>query len=278
MSVYSYADTRRRSLRERVGHHLRVLRVIAGIEFKLKYTDSALGYVWSLVKPLSYFFVLWVVFGRFFKLSDIREYPLYLFVGIVLYTFFVDAVSIALTSVVGRGDVIRRIAFPRLVIPTSATLTAGMTFLINSVAVGVFVAVAGIRPSLQWLLIPPLLLELYVFILGISFLLSALFVRFRDVSQVWELAATLLFYGSPIMYPVTFLPPWALPVIFANPFVQVTQGIRVALIGVNQPLESAAAVYGSPLGLLIPIGVAIGTFLFGFWFFQREAPNFAQRI
>src|SRR4051812_25220427 len=128
MSVYSYADTRKRSLRERLRHHLRVLRVIARIEFKLKYADSALGYVWSLIKPLSYFAVLWVVFGRFFKLSSIPNSPLSLFLGIVVYPFFIDAVSVAFPSVVVRGDFTRRTPFPRLIIPASATLTAGITF------------------------------------------------------------------------------------------------------------------------------------------------------
>jgi ABC-2 type transport system permease protein len=278
MSVYSYADTRRLSLRDRARHQLRVLRVMAGIEFKLKYTDSALGYVWSLVKPLSYFAVLWVVFGRFFKLSAVRDFPLYLFIGIVLYTFFMDAISVTLPSIVVRGGIIRRIAFPRLVIPLSSTLTAGITFLINAGAVAVFAAIAGVHPHLEWLLIPPLLLELYLFIIGVALTLSALFVRFRDVSQVWELVGTLLFYGSPIMYPTGFLPPWGQPIAFANPLVQVMQDIRVILIGANQPRETAAAVYGTSAGRLIPIAVAGLALVFGLWFFRREAPDFAEKV
>jgi ABC-2 type transport system permease protein len=278
VSIYSYADVRRKSLRDRFGHHFRVLRVIARVEFKLKYADSALGYVWSLVKPLSYFGLLWVVFGRFFKLNAVREYPLYLFVGIVLYTFLVDAISVALPSVVVRGGIIRRIAFPRIVIPTAATLTAGITFLVNAAAVAVFVAVAGISPRWEWLLIPPLLLELYVLILGLALLVSALFVRFRDLSQVWELAATLLFYASPIMYPVVFLPKWAQPIILANPFVQIIQDIRNALIGVNQPLETIRAVYGTSLAYVIPLGIVAILLGLGLWFFSHEAPDFAERV
>jgi ABC-2 type transport system permease protein len=278
MSVYSYADRRSRSLQDRSRHYLRVLRVIARIEFKLKYADSALGYVWSLIKPLSYFAVLWVVFGRFFKLSSVRDYPLYLFIGIVLYTFFVDAISVALPSVVVRGDIVRRIAFPRMVIPVSSTLTAAITFLINAAAVAVFVAVSRVSPRVEWLLVPVLLVELYLFIVGVALLLAALFVRFRDVIQVWELVATLLFYGSPIMYPVGFLPPWAQPFVFANQLVQVIQDVRVAVIGVNQPRETAAAIYGTSLGELIPIAVALLVCVGGIWFFRREAPEFAERL
>src|SRR3954470_5445151 len=144
MSLYSYADARRPPLRTRAIHYWRVLTVIAGKEFKLKYADSSLGYVWSLVKPLSYFAVLWVVFGRFFKLGAVRDYPLYLLVGIVVYTFFVDAISIALPSIVARGDVLRRLSFPRLVIPVSSTLTAAITFAVNACAVAVFVGITRV--------------------------------------------------------------------------------------------------------------------------------------
>jgi ABC-2 type transport system permease protein len=153
-----------------------------------------------------------------------------------------------------------------------------MTFLINAAAVAVFVAISAVSPRVTWLLIPLLLLELYVFIVGVALLLSALFVRFRDVIQVWELVATLLFYASPIMYPVGFLPPWAQPIVFANPLVQVIQAVRVAVIGVNQPNETAAAVYGTPFGALIPISVAFVVFFFGLWVFRREAPQFAERL
>ena len=278
MSVYSYADQRRPALAERARHYARVLQVIAGVEFKLKYTDSALGYVWSLAKPLSYFGVLWVVFGRFFKLSQVRDFPLYLLVGIVLYTFFVDAISVSLPSIVVRGDVLRRLAFPRLVVPISATLTATITFLVNTLAVVVFIAFSDVRPRVSWLLIPVLLLELYVFIVGVALFLAALFVRFRDVIQIWELFAQLLFYGSAVMFPVGYLPPWAQKVDFLNPLFQVMQDVRVLLIGANQPHETITSVYGSELARLLPIGIAIGVFMLGLAYFRHEAPTFAERV
>lgn len=277
MSSLTYPPARR-SRQRAIAHQLRVLRVIAGVEFKLKYTDSALGYVWSLLKPLSYFGVLWVVFGRFFKLSQVRDYPLYLLIGIVIFTFFIDAISIALPSIVARGDVLRRISFPRLVIPTAATVTAAITFGVNTLAIIVFAAFTRIAPHLDWLLIPPLLLELYLFILGVALILSALFVRFRDVVQIWELAAALLFYASPIMYPVYFLPLWFQKIVFLNPLVQVMQDIRVLLIGANQPFETISSVYGTSAARLLPIALAFLVFGFGLRFFRRESPRFAERV
>jgi ABC-2 type transport system permease protein len=264
--------------RHALTHQLRILRVVARVEFKLKYADSALGYVWSLVKPLSYFAVLWVVFGRFFKLGAVRDYPLYLLLGIVVYTFFVDAISIAMPSIVVRGDILRRLSFPRGVIPVSSTMTAAITFLVNACAVAVFAIVAQVHPHISWLLILPLLVELYGFILGLALILSALFVRFRDVGQVWELAATLLFYATPVMYPVEFLPRWAMPIIFVNPLVQTMQDLRAIIIGINQPYETITSIYGGSAARLIPIGIAIAIFLFGLWFFRRESPRFAERI
>jgi ABC-2 type transport system permease protein len=261
----------------RFAYYLRVLRVIAGVEFKLKYAGSALGYVWSLAKPLSYFAVLWFVFGRVFK-TGIEDFPVYLLLGIVLYTFMVDSTGMALTSIGNRGDLLRRIAFPPIIVPVSVTITAVITFLVNTTAVAVFIAISGVAPEWDWLLIVPLLLELYVFVLGIGLLLATMFVRFRDVAQLWELGAQLLLFASPIMYPVTLLPLWAQKVVFFNPFVQVMQDIRYVVLDSDAPQRIAADVLGGAPGHLIPIAVALATFAIGLSAFRRDAPSFAERV
>src|SRR5262249_41224348 len=122
-------------------HQLRILRVLASMDFKLKYADSVLGYVWSLVKPMALFLVLYVVFGRFMRLGvGFHGYPIYLLIGVVLWTFFIDATSTTLTSIVARGSLLRRLAFPRLVIPISMTLTSTMTFAVNLIPLAIFIA------------------------------------------------------------------------------------------------------------------------------------------
>jgi ABC-2 type transport system permease protein len=262
-------------------YNLRVLRVIAASEFKLKYADSALGYVWSLLKPLGIFSVLYVVFGRFFRLNiGFEHYPLYLLIGIVLWYFFVDSTSLAMWSVVARGQLLRKLAFPRILVPLSVALTALLTFGVNMVAIGAFVAWNGIVPRVEWLLILPLLLELLVFTLAVSILLATLFVRFRDIGQLWELCTQILFFASPIFYPVGFLPPWAQPVAMVNPFVHAMQEIRVILLRPHEAAEmlTAADVYGTSLGHLIPIGFAALLFGVALLFFRREAPRFAERV
>jgi ABC-2 type transport system permease protein len=260
--------------RERLAYWLRILRVIARVEFKIKYVDSALGYVWSLAKPLAYFAVLWVVFGRFFDVG-IRNYGLYLLIGIVLYTYFIDAVGMMLPTILTSRTLLRRIAFPAVVIPVSASVTATMTFVVNLVAVAFFVLFSDVTPALDWLLLIPLWLELFAFIVGLGLIVSTLYVRFRDVGPLWELCAQLLLFAAPVMYPITILPEWAQKVAMANPLVQVIQDVRDLILG--SASSSAAAVFGGSSWRLLPIGIAVGTLLLGVWLCRRDAPSFAER-
>ncbi|MEN3340921.1 MAG: type transport system permease protein [Actinomycetota bacterium] len=252
----------------------------AATEFKLKYTGSALGYVWSIVKPLAYFAVLWVVFGRFFKLGAVFDnYPLYLILGIVLWTFFVDATTLAMASLVARSGILRKMAFPRIVVPISATMVSVVTFAINFVVVAAFLVISREMPRPAWLLVPVLLVELYVFTLGLSLILATLFVRFRDVGQIWELVTQLLFFASPIMYPLGLLPPWARSVSMLNPFTQVVQDVR-SLFMPNAPPRSilvAPEVLGAG-GRIYPIVVSLVVFAAGLLLFRREEPWVAERI
>jgi ABC-2 type transport system permease protein len=264
----------RTPLAERLAYQLRVLRVIASVQFKLKYVDSALGYVWSLAKPLAYFGVLWVVFGRFFD-TGVGRFPLYLLIGIVLFTFLTDAVGMALPSIVERGPLLRRISFPPLVIPLSATVTALMTFAVNLCAVALFIAVSGIVPDLSWLLIPVLLLQLYVFVVGLALVISTVFVRFHDIGPIWELAAQLLLFATPIMYPITILPEWAEQVVMANPFVQVLQDVRYIVLG---PHEALGTLPTSVSEHVLPVAITVGAFVLGVVLQRLESPRFAERV
>lgn len=251
--------------------------MIALIDYKLKYGESALGYVWSIAKPLLMFGVLYAVFGGFFKLnSGLAHYPLYLLIGIVLWNFFSDATNMAMTSLVMRTSLMRKMAFPRLVIPVSATISVAITLIVNLGVVAVFVAANRIAPRVSWLLIPLLLVELYAFTLAVSLVLAAMFVRLRDVAQMWELIAQLLFFASVIMYPVGFLPRWAQPIAFVSPFVQVMQDIR-ALILPGPQSPTAASIYGTPWGYAAPIAFCLLLLSASLWYFQRESPWFAER-
>jgi ABC-2 type transport system permease protein len=130
-------------------------------------------------------------------------------------------------------------------------------------------------PELDWLLLPLLFLELYAFALGLSLVLAAMFVRFRDTGQVWELVAQLMFWASPIIYPVGFLPPWFKPVAFLNPFVQTMQDIRAVFLGSS--VETAGDILGG-FGRLAPMAIALVVLGIGVAFFKREEDWFAERV
>jgi ABC-2 type transport system permease protein len=274
MALRTVALTRGRAgLRQQA----RVVRVVAAAEFKLKYSGSVLGYVWSVLKPLGLFGMLYIVFGRFFKLKDFPHYPLYLLLGMVLWTYFIDTTMIAMSSLLARSSLISKLAFPRVIVPLSVSTTTGITLGVNLLAVAVFVAANRLSPRPTWLLLLPLLLELFAVTLGVSLFLSALFVRLRDVGQVWELILQLMFYASPIIYPVAFLPPWWKPIAFLSPLVQIIQDARWALTP-SPAVTTAPVVYGTPFGELIPFAVGVLIIVGGYAFFRRESPWFAERI
>lgn len=254
-----------------------MLAVIAGSEFKLKYAGSVLGYVWTLLKPLAIFSVLYVVFGRFFKLTvGFDHYPLYLLCGLVLWYFFDDATRVSMPSLVSNASLLQKLSFPRLLIPASATITVAITFAVNLVALAAFVAGNRIVPHLDWLALPALLVELYVFTFAVSVLLATLFVRFRDMGQLWELIATILFWASPIIYTVEFLPPWAQPIAFFNPFVQIMQDVRFIIIG--SPQITTVTDKLGPFGHLAPLGVIALTLVLALALFRHEERSFAERV
>lgn len=262
-----------------LGHRLRVLQVIVLAEFKLKYAGSALGYAWSVIKPLSLFTVLYLVFGHVFRLRLVSPYyAVSLLIGIVLFSFFADATTQGMVSLVHRESLLRRMRFPRIMIPIAATLTAGLTFGVNLVVIVGFVAWKRIVPEVDWLLLVPLLFELYLFILGTALVLATLFISLRDMGQVWELGSQLLLYASPVIYPVTLLPHWAQKVEFVNPFTQVLQDVRALVFYNDVPTNNVTApdVLGE-FGRLIPVVIAIAIFGLGVAVFKRYEPWFAER-
>jgi ABC-2 type transport system permease protein len=263
-----------------VAYYLRVLRVVGVIEFKAKYAGAALGYIWSLVKPLAYFAVLWLVFAHLLRTANQTEdFTVFLLIGILLFTFFSDSVSVMLPSIVDGGSILRRLAFPPILIPLSASVGICITFLVNILALVIFLGLERVTPTPEWLLVVPLLVELYVFCLGVGLLLAALYVRFRDVSQIWELGVQLLFFASAIFYPIGILPEWAQKIAFLNPFVQVMQDIRHAILGSSGPNDlTAADVFAGAGGRIIPILIALLIFLGALLFFRREGRYFAERV
>jgi ABC-2 type transport system permease protein len=273
---------------------------IARNEFKLKFFGSALGYLWQVMKPLLLFAVLYVFFvvighvGKGGKPGE-ADYGVQLLGSIVLFTFFAESTGGAVRSVVERENLVRKIQFPRLVIPISVVLLAFFNLILNLLVVLVFALIAGIHPMLSWLELPLILAMLIVFATGMAMLLSALFVRARDMQPIWEVFSQILFYASPVIIPLEQVreklinsPPHKPPLLnppdyqllmhlyTLNPLVAIFQQFRHAMI--NHDALSAGQALGSWAALLEPIALVAGIFVLGFWVFNRAAPHIAEDL
>jgi len=252
---------------------------LAFMEFKLRFFGSALGYLWQLARPLMLFGVLYAVFTHFVRIgAGVEYYPAILLMGIVVFTFFADATSNAVTSVVDRENLVRKVEFPRLVVPLAVILTACFNLALNLLAVLIFVLATGVEPRLEWLLLPLVLLVVAVYATGLAMLLSALYVRFRDVRPIWEVLLQVTFYGSPILYVIEILPNVQLQhlIVLINPLATILVQMRHWLIDPAAP--SAAAAAGGAARLLMPAAILAATVAIGFWVFNREAPRIAEEL
>jgi ABC-2 type transport system permease protein len=255
-------------------------RVLAVADFKLRFFGSALGYLWTLMKPLLLFGVLYFVFSRVFDVTEgVDHYPLLLLSGMVLYFFVSEATGRAVTSLVDNESLVRKVHFPRVAIPLSVVLTATINLGMNLVAVFVFILASGVGPRLTWLELPVLLAVLFVFALGIAMIVSALYVPARDVEPIWTVALQAFFYATPVLYPIELLAresPTLSEVAMANPLAAVIQQMRYAVI--DSDAQSAGAAIGGAPRLIFPAAIVLGVFLGGLWIFNRMAPRVAEEL
>jgi ABC-2 type transport system permease protein len=250
---------------------------LAVAEFKLRYLESKLSYLWTVAQPLAFFAVLYLVFTRVGRFHvGVKHYPVYLLTSIVLWTYFADATSTSIGCMVRRGDVLRKVRVPHVTIPLSVVLTALFDLGMNLLAVLFFVAVSGVSPRLSWLELPLLVVLLTMLAVGVALILSTMYVRYRDVDQIWTVVRQTLFYGSPIFYVAATYPASVEKLLSANPLAAVFTQARHALIDPGAP--SAADALGGEVRLLIPLGIIVGVFGLGLWLFRRESPRIAERL
>ena len=250
---------------------------LATTDFKLRFYGSVLGYAWALVRPFAFFGVIWFVFAEIVGAgSGVKNYPAYILISLVLFQFFLGVVTASLTSLVDRASLLRKIRFPRLVIPLAVTLQSlfdlGMTLL----AVFIFMAISGVYPGWGWLELIPLIAILTLFGTGLGLLLSVLFVRFRDMKPIWDVAGQMLFYASPVLYVATKVPEAYQRPYLANPIAAVLTQVRHAVV--DPTAASAAEAIGGATRLLIPAAIVLVTAVLGVWAFVREAPRVAENL
>lgn len=269
MSLENIASRRNRIL----------LRELVVTDFKLRYQGSVLGYLWSVLKPLFLFAILYIVFDKFLRLGrDIEHFPTYLLLGIILWQFFTEATAQGLQSIVNRGDLIRKINFPKYIIVISGTISALINLVINMAVVVVFCVFSGVQFHPEVIFIIPIIIELYVFALAVAFFLSAINVKYRDVGYLWEIFLQAAFYATPIIYPLQMISKQMSGVekwLLMNPVAQIIQDVRYALVTTDTiTLWSAVTNWK----VVVPFFVVVIVAILGSVYFKKNQKYFAEEI
>jgi len=252
--------------------------IIAITEFKRTYFGTTLGYLWSILRPLSLFAVLLVVFTQVFRLGTaVPHYAVLLLFNIVLMGFFQESTATAVTSIVTQEGIVRKTQFPRLVIPVAVVVTALMNLGLNLIVVFVFLLAFGVTPMATWLLFPFDLFALFVLTTAVSMIVSSLYPRFRDVGIIWSVFSLALFYATPVLYPIEKAPETFQKILMLNPLTPIFELAREWVIDSNAPSLSTIA-GGSTLLLLAPAAIFAAICLLGVWLFRREAPRIAEEL
>ena len=258
-----------------------LLRELVVTEFKLRYQGSVLGYLWSLLKPLMLFAIMYVVFVHFLRFGDgIEHYPVVLLLGIVLWTFFNEATSQGMSAIVSRGDLIRKINFPKYIIVISGTISALINLVFNLTVVFVFMIIDGVDFKWSGLMFPINILELYILALAIAFLLSAVYVKYRDISHIWEVFLQGLFYATPVFYPLQMVMKYSMQaaqILMLSPIAVIIQDSRFNLISQTHTV-TASQIISNPFLLAAPhilIGILI---VVAVVYFKKNQKYFAERV
>ena len=257
-----------------------LLKELTITDFKLRYQGSVLGYLWALLRPLMMFAILYIVFAKLLKIGgDIPHYPVYLLTGTTLWSFFTECTSQGIQAIIQRGELLRKICFPKYIVVVSSTLTAVINLMINLVVVVIFALINGVTPSLTWFVVPLLIFELYTLALGISFLLGAINVKYRDITSIWEVLTQALFYAIPIIYPIAMVATTsttAAKIILLNPISQIIQDVRYCLI--TKETITTWNFINNPFVKIIPFIIVIIFLIWGSWYFRKKSKRFAEEI
>lgn len=266
-----------KDLAQRYRYSVILLKQLVKTDFKLRYQGSVLGYVWSLLRPLALFAILYVVFGRFLNIGKaIPNFQIYLLLGIVLWNFFSETTNGSVSAVVGKGDLIRKINFPKYVIILATSISAFINLLLNFLVVGIFMIIANVDLGWDALFVPLLVLQLFILALGLSFFLSASFVRFRDISYIWEVVLQGAFYATPILYPLSSIPEAAAKLLILNPVAQIIQDMRYVLVTKNT--ATIDTLYGTPLIRIVPILATVSVAVCAAFYFKKKSKFFAEDV
>ena len=259
-----------------------LLMELVKTDFKLRYQGSVLGILWSVLKPLMIFVVMYFVFVKFLRITDpsIPNYAITLLLGLSLWAFFTEAVTLGMTSIVARGDLMRKINFPKYIVILSSMVSALISLSINLLVVLAFALFAGVKYHLTVLWLPFNIILLFAVAFGLALILSTLYVKFRDISHIWEVFMQILVYSMPIMYPISMVAKVSIfgvsvaKLMMLNPIALAIQDIRHNLIALETP--TFWTVFQNYWIAVIPISLAIFLVVFGLWCFNKNSKKFAE--
>ena len=244
-----------KKLEERYHYGLVVFKELVKTDFQLRYQGSFLGMAWSVLKPLMLFAVMYTVFVRFLKFSDgTPTFTISLLCGTCLWSFFSEATSVGMQSIVGRGDLLRKVHFPNYIIVAATTMGSMISLGINLVVVIIFGFFAHAQYTWHMLLVPLNIIQLYLLALGCALLTSTLYVYFHDVAHIWEVVLQAMFYSIPIIYPITMVSnsyPVIAKIMLLNPVAQVIMDIRHNLVAPDY-VPTTWTMISNPLIVSIP--------------------------
>ena len=265
------------NLRSKYHYPWLLIRQLVKSDFKLRYQGSVLGYLWSLLRPMAIFITLYIVFVKFLRIGgDVPHFSMYLLLGIILWNFFLEATNGSIVSIVNKGDVIRKIWFPKYIIVVAVSAQALINLLINFGIVAFFIWFLKIDLRFDLVFLPLVVAQLYIFSLAVSFLLASVYVRFRDIGHIWEVVSQAAFYGTPILYPLTLVPEQAAKLLILNPLAQIIQDARFVLI-TDQSI-TINQLYGGHKARLITYGLTLLILFVAAWYFRRSSRSFAEMV
>jgi ABC-2 type transport system permease protein len=256
---------------------LELLYLLAVTDFKKHYFGTVFGYLWSIGRPLLLFSVLLAVFTQVFRIgSEVPNYPVLLLFNIVLFGFFQEATTAGVTSIVVQEGIVRKTQFPRLVIPLAVVLTSLFNLGLNLIVVFAFMLAYGVDPTWTWLLLPVVVLPLVVITTAVAMIVSSLYPRFRDMAIIWSVLATVLFYATPVLYPIEKVPGALRDLLLLNPLAPLFELARKWVVDPTAPGPAGAA--GSALQLVPAIAIFVALCVLAVWLFRREAPRIAEEL
>ena len=256
-----------------------LLREMIKTDFKLRYQGSLIGHLWSILKPMMLFTIMYLVFIRFLRIDDGTPHTAVgVLFSMVTWNFFAEATNMGMLSIVTRGDLLRKLNFSKEIIVISSVASAGINYSINLLVVLVFALINGISLSVNFLILIPLFLELVLLASGIAFILSRLFVKYRDIGPIWEVIMQAGIYGTPIIYSITYVlqkgQESIAKVLMLNPMAQIVQDIRHFIVFEGN--VRGWDLINNHFIALIPYVLPIIIFVIGLLIFKKNSKYFAE--